>query len=537
MGEPRIDLSRPNSDDDGLLGEADSELGALGETLDADLIAGGAAAPAPFSLVELAPSSRVPLFKPSLRLDHGDRPGIMHVQDPAIGKRATLYDFEISIARMLDGKRRAAEVVKASGKLGIPVDLAGLNKFLRQLDAYGFLSGGTADDPKVHGGEGLWPQRRVWDEETRTLYQTGLRLMRHGRRDEAASYFEAVLDADPGNPDATTALARLRSGENLQPGKIGARAAFSLSPNGEPAAHDSGASAKTRGRTALAVLALVLTLAATAFVVGRRGASPPTLAAPDSTAPVAVKLATPPPTLAALPALPAARDASVPPAAPQPTEATPTSEAPLNAPAPTRAALARRRWHPTLAKVIATGPGILQWQRRTTTPVVRGEDVGRINAVKKAAGPTAAAANKKVADLEQLAKTDPVYNDFLESARRDLRALSIDTASATAITAPAAGLLELVAKMGAAVQKGDVLAHIVDDGKWQVEAVLDGSLPARHSGCEIIGDTRSDSVACELVDTRLEAARPVVIVNASGKAPWLLWAKNVYVRLGAARDR
>ena len=127
----------------------------------------------------------------------------LEVKDPVSERSFTLYDFEVSIARMLDGKRSAAEVLAAANRLGIPVTLPTLKTFLQQLKAYQFI------DLTTLGGESTWPKRRQWSAEVRELYQGALRLMRSGKFDEARGYVEAMKAADPSNDEANTLLERI----------------------------------------------------------------------------------------------------------------------------------------------------------------------------------------------------------------------------------------------------------------------------------------------------------------------------------------
>ena len=129
--------------------------------------------------------------------------GTLEVKDPITERSFTLYDFEVSIARMLDGKRSASEVLQAANRLGIPVTLATLKTFVQQLRAYQFI------DQSAGGGESTWPRRRQWSVGVRELYQSALRLMRSGKYDEARGYAEAILEADPGNEEAAALRVRI----------------------------------------------------------------------------------------------------------------------------------------------------------------------------------------------------------------------------------------------------------------------------------------------------------------------------------------
>jgi hypothetical protein len=149
-----------------------------------------------------------PPLRSDLQIDP-EQGGLVSITNPTSGKTFTLYDFEASLARMLDGARTVAQILEGGGRLGIPVDLASINQFLRQLERYGFLG-----PPRVKGqpapASGPWPARQRWDESLRSMYQAGVRLIRQGRYAEAVPYFEAMLQQSPENPEAAEMLAEAR---------------------------------------------------------------------------------------------------------------------------------------------------------------------------------------------------------------------------------------------------------------------------------------------------------------------------------------
>lgn len=100
--------------------------------------AGSAAGPAPE--LDGSPEAVPPAFRADLKVVQRDQSAIHDVTTPE-GKTFQLYDFELSLARMLDGKRRNAEIVGAAKLLTIPVTLESLASFVRQLRRYGFLAG------------------------------------------------------------------------------------------------------------------------------------------------------------------------------------------------------------------------------------------------------------------------------------------------------------------------------------------------------------------------------------------------------------
>ncbi len=155
---------------------------------------------------------KVPLFRRELQHARKSET-LVEVTDPAANKSFTLYDFELSLARMLDGTRTLSEVVDSGQRLGIPVNLESLRQFIRQLGRYGFLApeGTEPESSDRH------PPREQWDESLRVLFQTGLRMSRQGRYAEAAGYFEAMLHQDADNLEAQEMLAQVR--QRLSPGR------------------------------------------------------------------------------------------------------------------------------------------------------------------------------------------------------------------------------------------------------------------------------------------------------------------------------
>ncbi len=147
--------------------------------------------------VTFAPTDRLRAFRGDLTLTR-KAGGLFEVLDPASGKSTTLYDFEVSLARMLDGTRTFQDVLEAGGRLGIPLKAEGLNSFLRQLERSGFLSDPAAAPPPAAARA----PREEWDAQTRELFVTGVRLLGQGKAREAAGYFEAILEVHPDHAEA-----------------------------------------------------------------------------------------------------------------------------------------------------------------------------------------------------------------------------------------------------------------------------------------------------------------------------------------------
>ena len=176
------------------------------------------AAPPETAVTRATPDETVRLFRRDLKISRRPSSSLFEVSDPVSGKAFQLYDFEVSIARMLDGRRRYSEIVEAGRRLGIPVNFQSLLQFVRQLEVYGFLAPRGAVGVESREGS-VWARTRQWDEALRALFQSGLRMHRHGRHAEAAKYFEAMLEQDPQNPEALEMLeqTRQRTGSPTSP--------------------------------------------------------------------------------------------------------------------------------------------------------------------------------------------------------------------------------------------------------------------------------------------------------------------------------
>jgi len=154
------------------------------------------------------PEDIVRLFRADLKVSRRTSSALFDLTDPITGKSFPLYDFEVSLTRMLDGRRRYSDVLEAGQRLGIPVNLESLLQFIRQLEIYGFLAppGLQLSDAR----KSMRAPRQKWDESIRALFQSGLRMHRQGRYAEAANYFEAMLEQDKQNAEALDMLEQVR---------------------------------------------------------------------------------------------------------------------------------------------------------------------------------------------------------------------------------------------------------------------------------------------------------------------------------------
>lgn len=155
-------------------------------------------------------SDVVPSLRPDLKIQKSEKsPGLLEVTDPVRGQTFSLYDFEVSIARMLNGRRTAAQIIDAAAKIGIPVSLESLGKFLKQLRAYHFVLEIPIEPVRVEGG--TWSPRSQWKPEVRELFQSALRKFRAGKAEDAIDYIVALLQIDPDNGEARELQQRINA--------------------------------------------------------------------------------------------------------------------------------------------------------------------------------------------------------------------------------------------------------------------------------------------------------------------------------------
>lgn len=153
------------------------------------------------------PSGPLPRFRGDLKVVRRGETNLYDVTDAATRQTLAVYDYEISLARMLDGKRTYDDVFQAAKRLGIPINADSLMQFIKQLSSCGFIAAPGAVEPDPGS---TFPSRKKWDPSVRVNFQTGLRLGREGRYPEAIAAFELVLTQDPDNPEAKEALAVVR---------------------------------------------------------------------------------------------------------------------------------------------------------------------------------------------------------------------------------------------------------------------------------------------------------------------------------------
>jgi multidrug efflux pump subunit AcrA (membrane-fusion protein) len=161
----------------------------------------------------------VPKLRIDLQVRPGPAPGVVDVGDMVTGRTFPMRDFEVSIARMLDGQRTLADTVDAAQQIGIPLSLAALEQFVTKLRSFGFLDENRTAPPAVPPApERLtWPPRSEWNDEERKLYQQALKHFREDRHAEAKALVEQMLRRRPMAPEAKDLMARIEEARAAGP--------------------------------------------------------------------------------------------------------------------------------------------------------------------------------------------------------------------------------------------------------------------------------------------------------------------------------
>lgn len=404
----------------------------------------------------IASTDIVPEFRPDLVLTRVE--GGYHVADPRTGIGHVLNEFEISLARMLNGKRPAFEVLENVGRLGIPVNAESLQAFIDTLVSYGFLRPPESlDDALDSALSPTWGSRAMWTDNVRTMFQSGIRLLRMGKPEEAVGYFEAILAQDPSHVEAQEMLAIAKQ----SPAKP------AVEGHVLHADVQRAAPARPRRRWPLVVIPVVVVSLAVVGFLWQRGRAP---ASTDSSAgdrrtmvvraevDAAIALAPDAVEVAAVPVDAAVAVAPPPDAAEVavvPVDAGTTVDAGTEAEGSASTSSSDNKpKQPGIQRLAAPRAGEVQAFLRGPRVVRRGEKLFVIVADPE----KLAAARRKVEETAALMKQSPgVYEAFLADAKAELAALS---RRSVVVKAPRKGFATPKVKTGANVSSGQLLAEI-----------------------------------------------------------------------------
>ncbi|MEW5742924.1 MAG: hypothetical protein AB1938_28675 [Myxococcota bacterium] len=166
--------------------------------------------PTPQPVPEAPPADRRPRLRTDLTFVKAPRPGHTEVRDLRAGKSFTFYEFELTIARMFDGKHTLAQVAAAAERIGLKTTTETLASFVRQLDSLGLLTSDShASGPPTPRPPP--PSGVAWSPELKEMYKFALGHARAGQYPEAARYLEELLAIEPTLKEARTLLDDVRA--------------------------------------------------------------------------------------------------------------------------------------------------------------------------------------------------------------------------------------------------------------------------------------------------------------------------------------
>jgi multidrug resistance efflux pump len=149
----------------------------------------------------LAPDDVVPSLRADLTISdpvQGAGEQLVNISDPINGKEMSVRGFELSIARMLNGRRTAQGVIDSAGQIGLPLSMEGLSGFVRKLKAIGFLAEAGAPEPSLTT---TWSTRREWPDTIRRRFQVVLREARANDLQNAKEHAEQLIRDAPDMQD------------------------------------------------------------------------------------------------------------------------------------------------------------------------------------------------------------------------------------------------------------------------------------------------------------------------------------------------
>jgi len=145
----------------------------------------------------LSPADPVPKLRGDVvfsRRPTGSGAEVIHIRPIGHGESMRMHGFELSLARMLDGRRTAQDVVGRANRIGLPLSLESLEGFIRHLQSHRLLarSAGEAASPVSP-----WSSRDAWDEDVRLQFQAALKALRQGDVHRSRLLLDRLLATAP----------------------------------------------------------------------------------------------------------------------------------------------------------------------------------------------------------------------------------------------------------------------------------------------------------------------------------------------------
>ena len=145
----------------------------------------------------LSPTDPVPALRGDVvfsRRPTGSGAEVIYIRPIGYGESTRLHGFELSLARLLDGRRTAQDVVRRAARIGLPLTLPSLEGFIRYLQSHELLSRTMGEAASAISP---WSERSEWDELVRQHYRSALEAIRAGRADDARLRLDRLLSLAP----------------------------------------------------------------------------------------------------------------------------------------------------------------------------------------------------------------------------------------------------------------------------------------------------------------------------------------------------
>lgn len=184
--------------------------------------------------------------------------------------------------------------------------------------------------------------------------------------------------------------------------------------------------------------------------------------------------------------------------------------------------------HPVIEHLAAEVKGEIARVAAPTTRDVKEGDV--LFTIKARSGANVGALQKRVSELQALAKEDPdSYAPFLRRARNELRQAQAPVI--TTVKAGSDGAFQSKVKVGDHVDAGTVLGNFVDARTWIAVGSVEGTTPTASWTCTVADNTHT--AACKIQATEVinggAGTRMTVEISATGTSwlagpsrPWLV---------------
>jgi hypothetical protein len=145
----------------------------------------------------LTPTDAVPSLRGDLVFTprpNGSGAEVVQIRPIGSNDRASLHGFELSLARMLDGHRNAQDLLNHAARIGLPLNLSGLEGFIDFLSERSLIARTAGEEATPVSP---WAERTEWDPIVRLQYQAALKALRAGQPEDARVLLDHLLESAP----------------------------------------------------------------------------------------------------------------------------------------------------------------------------------------------------------------------------------------------------------------------------------------------------------------------------------------------------